>query len=136
MTIFRFRGMAGAPLLMLIGCGAASEATAEACSPQPLSTGLQVLTTDRKQADEIARCLTESAVKLSSAGDPGDQVAQAVVTACQRLLNRLELEADIRRFERGDPIASAGTAEVRREAHSYALSRVVQVRAGQCARKS
>ena len=123
------------------GCQQTAAPSAQACPEQPLSSALERYSPDREQSAKLAKCLTEQAVGLSPAGGSSADVASAVVTACYAELALFEVEAGIREFEweakaamSGQPKPSMGSGkqEVRTEANRYALTRIVQVRAGQC----
>jgi hypothetical protein len=132
MTIFRSNA-ARIVILGLVGaCSGTVLPSAHACPDQSLGSSLLLYARDEEEAKRLAQCLTENSVKLSPAAGTNAEVAQAATSACQIQLGVFEAEAGIKRFERGDMNIDAGKEEVRREAERYALSRVVQARAGEC----
>jgi hypothetical protein len=134
MTIFRSRAAAILGVLA-IGSGAkALPPAADDCPKQDLGFDLQQY--EVLHPEMLPKCLTEQAVKLSEAGGTADEVSIAVVSACGAAMGMYESLAGVRRFEQGDTDAVAnGQSEVRKAAQRYALTRVVQVRAGECSRR-
>ncbi|HET9144504.1 MAG TPA: hypothetical protein VFN81_00240 [Sphingomicrobium sp.] len=134
MTIFRYRSAALLAAVAPIGCQKTALPAAENCPKQELGFELQQYKVPSPEL--LPKCLTEQAVKLSAAGGTADEVASAVVTACNSSVGIYESFAGIRRFSQRDLNAQAdGQAEVREAAKRYALTRVVQVRAGECSKK-
>jgi hypothetical protein len=121
-------------LLAVCGCAKGVTTTAESCPKQDLGFELQQYKVPNAQM--LPKCLTEQAVKLSSTGGTADEVSIAVVSACSAAMGMYESLAGVKRFEQGDTNAVAnGQSEVRQAAQRYAITRVVQVRAGECSEK-
>jgi hypothetical protein len=137
MTIFRFeKGISAGCLLAVCGCGTPKAPEPKACSEQALPYDIAQYKSSLVSPDELAKCLTDQVIRLDPAGGPAEDVASAAVSGCQTQLALFENEAGIQGFERGEINTAIATEKVRSEARRYALSRVVQVRAGQCEQRA
>ena len=133
MTTFRFKNAARFSVFCVVGCSRPIP-TAANCPKLDLGYELQQYRVPEPQA--LPHCLTEQAVKLSPAGGASNEIASAAVTACGSYLGLYESFAAIERFRQGDLNAQEDAQpQVQKAAERYALSRVVQVRAGECSKR-